>query len=266
MLDAPLTPASIDQGKDDKNEGQATSNIVIDEIISTPVNVTTAPEMPLHMSESSMTSAPAFPLAAESEAVFSNLDRLPPGSSRNRKRKSDATTQEGSKPQRARPLFSPDGKKKSKDRDSITADGEEAPRMSTRRTTHRSAAKVEETTLLKSARKQPTPEKIEERTEDFEDETVVDVESPLALGLLKTTSEEVSKPAPEISPEPTSVAKVEFFARVPTPTGTVEVPVLKDGLQKDLEIIDKYAEWMEKEGTKISFHAFKSIFGFAKKE
>jgi hypothetical protein len=267
-LDAPLTPASIDEGKDDKNEDRATPNIVSDEIITAPVDVATAPETPFHTSKSGITPTPIFTLAAESEAVFSNLDRLPPGSSRNKKRKSDPTTQEGPKPKRARPSSSsPESKKKSQDSSSIAAaEEEEAPGMSTRRATRRSAAKVEETTPSRSAPKQPTLEKEEERTEDLEDKTIVDIKSPLALGLLKTISEEVSKPAPETPSEPTSVAKVEFFARVPTPTGMVEVPVLKDGLQKDLKIIDKYAEWMEKEGTEISFHAFKSIFGLAKKE
>jgi hypothetical protein len=59
--------------------------------------------------------------------------------------------------------------------------------------------------------------------------------------------------------------KVEFFARVHTATGIVEVPVDTDDLSDDVEIIQKYAEWSKKEKVPIDYHAFKSIFGFAKK-
>jgi hypothetical protein len=59
--------------------------------------------------------------------------------------------------------------------------------------------------------------------------------------------------------------KVEFFARVHTATGIVEVPVNTDDLSDDVEYIHKYAEWSKKEKVPIDYHAFKSIFGFAKK-
>jgi hypothetical protein len=59
--------------------------------------------------------------------------------------------------------------------------------------------------------------------------------------------------------------KVEFFARVHTATEIVEVPVNTDDLSDDVEYIHKYAEWSKKEKVPIDYHAFKSIFGFAKK-
>jgi hypothetical protein len=59
--------------------------------------------------------------------------------------------------------------------------------------------------------------------------------------------------------------KVEFFARIHTATGIVEVPVNTDDLSDDVEYIHKYAEWSKKEKVPIDYHAFKSIFGFAKK-
>jgi hypothetical protein len=59
--------------------------------------------------------------------------------------------------------------------------------------------------------------------------------------------------------------KVEYFARVHTATGVVEVPVTVEDLSDDVEIIQKYADWMEKESVPITYHTFKSIFGFAKK-
>ncbi|CAO2648597.1 Nn.00g078640.m01.CDS01 [Neocucurbitaria sp. VM-36] len=60
---------------------------------------------------------------------------------------------------------------------------------------------------------------------------------------------------------------VEYFARVHTFTGTVEVPVMAEKLDNaENELIKKYAEWMAQEGgMDISFKQFRSIFGFAKK-
>jgi hypothetical protein len=59
--------------------------------------------------------------------------------------------------------------------------------------------------------------------------------------------------------------KVEYFARVHTATGVVEVAVSTDDLSDDVEIIQQYADWAQKEGNTIAYQAFKSIFGFAKK-
>jgi hypothetical protein len=64
---------------------------------------------------------------------------------------------------------------------------------------------------------------------------------------------------------PQSIAKVEYFARVHTSAGVQEVSMATDELVEDVEIMQKYAEWMEKEGIQIPYLNFKSIFGFAKK-
>jgi hypothetical protein len=64
---------------------------------------------------------------------------------------------------------------------------------------------------------------------------------------------------------PHTSAKVEYFARVHTWIGVQEVPLARNKLTEDAEIIQKYAEWMEAEGVQIPYLSFKSIFGFAKK-
>ena len=60
---------------------------------------------------------------------------------------------------------------------------------------------------------------------------------------------------------------VEYFARVHTFTGTMEIPIVAEKLDNaENELIKKYAEWMAQEGgMDISFKQFRSIFGFAKK-
>jgi hypothetical protein len=64
---------------------------------------------------------------------------------------------------------------------------------------------------------------------------------------------------------PHASAKVEYFARVHTWIGVQEVPLARNKLTEDAEIVQKYAEWMEAEGVQIPYLSFKSIFGFAKK-
>jgi hypothetical protein len=59
--------------------------------------------------------------------------------------------------------------------------------------------------------------------------------------------------------------KVNYFARIHTTMGVMEVPVTTEDLTENTEVIQKYADWMEKEGVQIPYHSFKSIFGFAKK-
>ncbi|KAH3915033.1 hypothetical protein HBI56_016410 [Parastagonospora nodorum] len=54
--------------------------------------------------------SPTFKLAAESEAVWTTLDRLPPGSWLAKKRKREAQAEEGSARKRARPSLSRTGK------------------------------------------------------------------------------------------------------------------------------------------------------------
>jgi hypothetical protein len=60
--------------------------------------------------------------------------------------------------------------------------------------------------------------------------------------------------------------KVEYFARIHTTKGMVEVPMTAEDLGDDTpEMMQKYAEWMEKNGKHMSYSAFKSTIGFAKK-
>lgn len=307
---------------------------------------------------SALSSSPASPgltysytLAAESDPVPSNLDRLPPGSRLNKKRKSEAAAQEGPRRKRGRPLKAEQPKmqgvkdtaKKAAAQPSAApaADAtvaQEVSRVSTRRTTRRSvAAKLEETTRVKPAPKQPSPEKQSTQAEHDENETMVDVDDadasaghkasptvpgpvkapsprltrakavnsnenpsklnlfalddepkvaetvdPLSLGLGKTgpllKRSEIKKPATSKLTNGTTPAssmdsataiqsgtKIDFFARVQTSTGMAEVPMTANDLQDDVKMIHKYAEWTEKEGMEITYHAFKSIFGLAKK-
>jgi hypothetical protein len=90
---------------------------------------------------------------------------------------------------------------------------------------------------------------------------------PEAKSVTDTLSQ--PEPPPEASLDDAATTqgrgKVEFFARVHTATGIVEVPVDTEDLSDDVEIIQKYAEWSKKEKVPIDYHAFKSIFGFAKK-
>jgi hypothetical protein len=74
-------------------------------------------------------------------------------------------------------------------------------------------------------------------------------------------------PAPSTNGDAASqgVAKVEYFARVHTSAGVQEVSMAADELTEDIAILQKYAEWMEKEDVQLPYLNFKSIFGFAKK-
>jgi hypothetical protein len=304
----------------------------------------TAMEMRSELSSSPYSDLPlGYILAAESDPVFSNLDKLPLGSRLKRKRKAEAAALEGPRRKRGRPLKEEqvalqegNGTEANAADQSLTAPGvdvtvtQDAPRMSTRRTTRKSAAaKVEETAPVEPALEQPSSEK---QVEHGEDKTMVDVddevasaghetpspvpepveapparltrakaatsdenpsklnlfalddepkeaksEGSFALGLLKTGSDlkqsEVkkkvktpSKPAHEPAATPQSASgntKVEFFARVESPKGKVEVPMTENDLD-EVGMIKKYAEWMEKEGMEITYHAFKSIYGLAK--
>jgi hypothetical protein len=304
-----------------------------------------ATEMRSALSSSPCSSDPplGYTLAAESDPVSSNLDKLPPGSRLSKKRKAEAAALEGPRRKRGRPLKAEQpamqegkGTVENAANQPSTAPGadvtvtQDSPRMSTRRTTHRSAAaKLEVTAPVGPTPKQSTPEK---QAEHDEDKTMVDiddadasaghkvslpvpepVEAPparltrakaatsdenpsklnlfalddepkeaddsFALGPLKTGSDlkrseikkkvrTLSKPTPEPAPtpEPTNGStKVEFFARVETPKGKIDVPMTANDLQGEVEMMKKYAEWMEKEGMEITYHAFKSIFGLAKK-
>lgn len=61
--------------------------------------------------------------------------------------------------------------------------------------------------------------------------------------------------------------QIEYFARIHTFKGTVDVPIPTEKVEStESELIKKYAEWMAQEGgTDISFKHFCSILGFAKK-
>jgi hypothetical protein len=75
-----------------------------------------------------------------------------------------------------------------------------------------------------------------------------------------------TRPAPlaKGTAAPESAVKVEYFARIHISTGVQDVPVALDDIKND-ETVQKYAEWIEKEGIQIPYPNFKSIFGFAKK-
>lgn len=58
--------------------------------------------------------------------------------------------------------------------------------------------------------------------------------------------------------------KVEYFARVRTRKGHMDVPVSIEDLTDDVETIEKYAEWVQGESAPISYQDFKSDFGHKK--
>ncbi|KAF1943318.1 hypothetical protein EJ02DRAFT_511021 [Clathrospora elynae] len=62
--------------------------------------------------------------------------------------------------------------------------------------------------------------------------------------------------------------QVEYFARIHTFTGTVEVPIAADQLDNDEEkMIRKYAEWNSQRGAMpIPYAQFQQLFAFAKQE
>jgi hypothetical protein len=149
-------------------------------------------------------------------------------------------------------------------------------------------------TRAKAATSEENPSKLNLFALDDEPKEL-QVTDSFALGLLKTgsaleqskvrrtkktpskkardeTSKTPSEPVPALTHQLINGAtgvqgstKVRFFARVETPTGKVEVPMTVDDLRDDVDMVQKYAEWMEKEGVQITYHAFKSIFGLAKK-
>lgn len=58
--------------------------------------------------------------------------------------------------------------------------------------------------------------------------------------------------------------KVEYFARVHTKKGHIDVAVTSEDLTDNVEIIQKYAVWVQQESAPINYHDFKSNFGYTK--
>ncbi|KAH7392803.1 hypothetical protein BKA66DRAFT_312737 [Pyrenochaeta sp. MPI-SDFR-AT-0127] len=83
---------------------------------------------------------------------------------------------------------------------------------------------------------------------------------------LPNTTNQVASTQTQISTH--NPGHVEYFARVHTFTGTVEIPIATEKVDDAEEkLIKKYAEWMAKEGgTDIPFKQFRSIFGFARED
>jgi hypothetical protein len=139
-------------------------------------------------------------LAAEAEAVRSNLDKLPPNSLRKNKRKSEAAIQQEPPRKRGRPR-KVEVEKGADNTEEGAADGtnsaekaaveEEAPRMATRRTTRRStAANLDPPVPEKAETAKPTTKKQQKPVVDA-DETMVDVDDEDT-----TAGHDASAPAP----------------------------------------------------------------------
>jgi hypothetical protein len=90
-------------------------------------------------------------------------------------------------------------------------------------------------------------------------------ETPTPAAKRKLTNGTLPAPLAKDTAVLQSATKIEYFARIHTSTGVQEIPVTLDDLVDDIEIVQKYAEWMENEGVQIPYKNFKSIFGFAKK-
>jgi hypothetical protein len=173
-------------------------------------------------SELTPESTPAYLLAAEADAVPSNLDRLPPNS-RTRKRNSEPITQTG--PSKKRKVGRPRKSEQLTTGESLQEQisppksvVEEVPQMTTRRTTRRSAAAeaAQKTPKLQPEPAPREPAVVQKPVEDDEDITMGGVEeyatsedlqdtvSPIAASVVKEVKtagqeEEAHAPAPSAS-------------------------------------------------------------------
>lgn len=160
------------------------------------IEVHTEPDLPSegihgHLSGLSQDTTPeptlAYLLAAEADAVPSNLDRLPPNSRKVSKRKSKPTSQaEGPLKKRkvGRPRKSEQlgGSVNEQSPQSNMAEAEELPRMTTRRTTRRSAAASVQETPKSAPEVQPEPEKpavVQAEDDKIVGDTAVEIEANL---------------------------------------------------------------------------------------
>lgn len=92
-------------------------------------------------------------------------------------------------------------------------------------------------------------------TKDFAKHGEENILQQPANGATRTTS----------MPAPTPASGVEFFARVHTTTGTLDVKLPQDSFIGEADVVKRYAQWKQQEdGMNLNFEQFKKIFGFAK--
>ncbi|KAH7412126.1 hypothetical protein DE146DRAFT_784710 [Phaeosphaeria sp. MPI-PUGE-AT-0046c] len=231
----------------------------------------------------------------EPPVLKSNLDRLPPNSLLAKKRKAEATAQDGPRPKRGRTQSSKESSK--------TPGPDAVPRMSTRRSTRLNAASPAQSTHEEPASPQPSTPSQEETTERLQARNAggrkqTTSGKPTSPQLSISTQEETTGyPQPpvsvgaidEIPDTPCSggsldevvntvasllhgdeiyapgLGKVEYLARVHTKKGFVDIPVSFEDLTDDIEIIQKYAVWVQQESHSMGYQDFKSLMGYENK-
>ena len=80
--------------------------------------------------------------------------------------------------------------------------------------------------------------------------------TPVRPGAATSPNKRISFP-PEMRTEPGSIV---FFARVTTAAGDQEVRLLEEDLTHEVDLVKKYAEWLNAGKAAIDFETFKEIF------
>lgn len=224
-----------------------------------------------------------------------NLDRLPPNSLLAKKRKAEAKAQEGPRQKRSRTQSSKES--------SRTPGPTAPPRMSTRQTARQNAASSDQAAAGKATSPQPSASSQGTPTEElhtraslamdetspenpespqllisYQGETIAALQAPISASTFGEEVPDTPTSGSSLEEDSRTVAsllrgdevstpgtgKVEYFARVRTRNGHMDVPVSIEDLTDDVETIEKYAEWVQGESAPISYQDFKSDFGHKK--
>ncbi|KAF3034922.1 hypothetical protein E8E12_006363 [Didymella heteroderae] len=261
-------------------------------------------------------------LAAEAEAVPSNLDRLPTGYYAHKKRKSESGIQRGgskrARGSRGGVLGRPRKSETLLDRaklepeevenmevEELTPQSTPQPETSAsapaRRSSRKSAASALEsstpwdptgdvlfsgTSQKKQARRETdapvngtartsdsvksfTPSSINQKSTSVAKQAVNG--GPPTAQAKSTTAQARAEKAtastkrvsfsPETYAEPSNM---EFFARITTAAGVQEVPLLEEDLTHEVDLVKKYAQWLDDGKDLVSFKTFKDISKFSR--
>lgn len=256
-------------------------------------------------------------LAAFSDAIPSNLDRLPPGVM-HKKRKSESSIQRGGlkrargsrggvlgRPRKSEPVMTeiqPEVEEVAET--SQTPARQEIPaKAATRRSGRRSAAEALETStpwdpagdvLLSGATPKHSASSqnetringVDGKHNHLEQDDVNGVDSIIKGSVKETVNGKshtivASTPASQASKTPggptsskrkkrvsfspeVESGKVEFFARIFTSAGTQEVPLAREDLTTEVDLVERYAAWQNAGNSDVTFDVFKKIIIFAR--
>ena len=295
------SPAVLSQEAEGQHEVQEEASVSLASHALVPPTAVDEPEAKEEKAAPHHGPISAYLLAAEAEAVPSNLDRLPPNSRKSNKRKSEPTVQSGDRKRGkhggivGRPRKSEQRKGQESQHDTASPQGETAidaedpPQMTTRRATRQTAA-ANLGTLTSSkptANIQPDVPSLPPRTSD---------NHLLSFGMGRIISSVLPQPSsrpqayqspyqPIPSPPPSaSVAdetmnksaksvnlpgQVEYFARITTGNGdSMDLPIEEDRLESDeVKMIKRYAKYNAGPGVgQVSYTQFRQIYAFAKQD